>query len=218
MRLSTINRSVCTSSSYYCLTTCKELAKNIYQLFINYLVILHNFCIFACYAVGVRKNLLFHIERKGIMVSSIQGLGQIMGSMMSQKTEGLTDDQKSTIASILSNYDSSNVTKEDAVSIFQEFKDAGITPTRGMKEAIEAAGFDAEDLRSKGLSDQGTPPPPPQQSSSSQSVNLSALQSLQEILSQYDLTNLSDTDQTSLVNKLESSGFLYPGSVLDVKS
>ncbi len=152
------------------------------------------------------------------MINSIQGVSSMMGGMMPQRTAGLTDDQKSTIASILSNYDAENVSTEDAVAIFQEFKDAGITPTRGMKEAIEAAGFDAEDLRSKGLSDQGMPPPPPAQSSGSGSVNLSMLQSLQEILSQYDLTNLSDTDQTSLLSQLESSGFVYPGSVLDIKS
>jgi hypothetical protein len=151
------------------------------------------------------------------MIGSIQGVSSMMGGMMPQKTQGLTDDQKSTISSILSNYDAENVTTEDATAIFQAFKDAGITPTRGMKEVIEAAGFDAEDLRSKGLSDQGMPPPPPQSSSSS-SINLSALQSLQEILSQYDLTNLSESDQTGLVSALESSGFLYPGSVLDVKS
>jgi hypothetical protein len=152
------------------------------------------------------------------MIGSIQGVSSMMGGMMPQKIQGLTDDQKSTISSILANYDAENVTTENATAIFQAFKDAGITPTRGMKEAIEEAGFDAENLRSKGLSDQGMPPPPPQQSSSSSSVNLSALQSLQEILSQYDLTNLSESDQTSLVSALESSGFIYPGSVLDVKS
>lgn len=151
------------------------------------------------------------------MVSAIQGVSSMMGGMMPQKTEALTDDQKNTISEILSKYDAENVSTEDAVAIFEEFKEAGITPTRGMKEAIEAAGFDAEDLRSKGLSDQGMPPPP-QQSSTSSSINLSALQSLQEILSQYDLTNLSETDQTSLVSALESSGFIYPGSVLDIKS
>ncbi len=152
------------------------------------------------------------------MVSEIQGISSMMGGMMSQKTQGLTDDQKNTIASILSEYDPENVSDEDAQAIFQAFKDAGITPARGMKEAIEAAGFDAEDLRSRGMSDQGMMPPPPPKNSGSQSLDLSALQSLQEILSQYDLTNLSDSDQSTLMNQLESSGLIYPGSVLDIKS
>ena len=140
-----------------------------------------------------------------------------MSGAMSKMTE-LTDDQKSTIADILSKYDSDNVSDEDAQAIFQAFKDAGITPAKGMKEAIEAAGFDAEDLRTRGMSDQGMPPPPPQSSFGTNSVNLSSLQSLQEILSQYDLTNLSESDQSTLLSELESSGFVYPGSVIDIQS
>ena len=158
-------------------------------------------------------------ERKGKMINSIQGMGQMMGAggMMPRGKE-LTDDQKSTITDILSQYDPENVSEEDAKAIFQAFKDAGITPAKGMKEVIEAAGFDADDLRSKGVSDQGMMPPPPPQNSSANSINLSALQSLQEILSQYDLTNLSESDQTSLISQLEDSGLVFPGSVIDIKS
>ena len=150
------------------------------------------------------------------MINSIQGVSSMMGAGMMSKSQGLTDDQKNTITEILSQYDPDNVTEEDAQAIFQAFKDAGITPTRGMKEVIEAAGFDAEDLRSKGMTDNQMPPPPPPSQSSG--VNLSALQSLQEILNQYDLTNLSEEDQTSLTQKLMENGFLQPGSMVDLSS
>ena len=150
------------------------------------------------------------------MINSIQGVSSMMGAGMMSKSQGLTDDQKNTITEILSQYDPDNVTEEDAKAIFQAFKDAGINPTRGMKEVIEAAGFDAEDLRSKGMTDNQMPPPPPPGQSSG--VNLSALQSLQEILNQYDLTNLSEEDQTSLTQKLMENGFLQPGSMVDLSS
>jgi hypothetical protein len=153
------------------------------------------------------------------MVSSIQGLGSVMGGGMMSKMKELTSDQTQTISDILSQYDPDNVSDDDAKAIFQAFKDAGITPAKGMKEAIEAAGFDAEDLRSKGMGDGNMPPPPPPQSSSSStSINLSALQSLQEILSQYDLNNLSDSDQSSLITQLQESGLFSTGSVIDIKS
>lgn len=152
------------------------------------------------------------------MVSSIQGMGSVMGGGMMPKMKELTADQTSKIADILSQYDADNVSDDDAKAIFKAFKDAGISPAKGMKEAIEAAGFDAEDLRSKGLGDGNMPPPPSQSSSSSSSINLSALKSLQEILSQYDLTNLTDSDQTSLLSKLQESGFINTGSVIDIKS
>ena len=150
------------------------------------------------------------------MINSIQGVSSMMGAGMMSKSQGLTDDQKNTITEILSQYDPDNVTEEDAQAIFQAFKDAGITPTRGMKEVIEAAGFDDDDLRYKGMTDNQMPPPPPPSQSSG--VNLSALQSLQEILNQYDLTNLSEEDQTSLTQKLMENGFLQPGSMVDLSS
>jgi len=153
------------------------------------------------------------------MINSIQGMGQMTGAAgMMPKGRELTEEQKATINEILSQYDPANVSDEDAKAIFQAFHDAGITPARGMKEVIEAAGFDAEDLRSRGMTDQGSMPPPPTQGSRSNAINLSALQSLQEILNQYDLTNLTESDQQNLLNQLEESGLVFPGSVLDIKS
>jgi hypothetical protein len=154
------------------------------------------------------------------MVSSIQGMGSMMGMDSMRQTQSLTDEQKQKIADILSQYDPDNVSEDDAKAIFQAFKDAGITPAKGMKEAIESAGFDADDLRTKGMPEQGKmpPPPPPSSSDSSKGVNLSALQSLQDILSQYDLTDMSDDDKTQLTQQLQQSGLLNSGYLVDLKS
>ncbi len=152
------------------------------------------------------------------MVSAIQGMGSVLNAGMMPKMKELTEDQTSKIAEILSQYDPENVSDEDAKAIFATFKEAGINPAKGMKEAIEAAGFDADDLRARGMGDQGMMPPPPPQSSSAQGINLSALKSLQEILSQYDLSNLSDNDQSDLTSKLQELGFISTGSVIDIKS
>ena len=155
------------------------------------------------------------------MVSSIQGTGMTAGMNPMRSMQSLTDEQKQTIADILSQYDPENITEEDAKAIFQAFKDAGITPAKGMKEAIEAAGFNAEDLRSKGMPEKGgkmPPPPPPQESSSSTGMNISALQSLQELLNQYDLSNLSEEDQAQLYTQLQQNGFLNTGNVVDLQT
>jgi hypothetical protein len=157
------------------------------------------------------------------MVSSIQGYGSIqaasMGGMRPQGTS-LTDDQKQTIADILSEYDPENITEEDAQEIFQKFKDAGITPARGMKEAIEAAGFDAEDLRAKGMPEgqQPPPPPPPDKTRGSGSVNLNALQSLQSILSEYDLSSISEDEQSELLTRLNQAGLMQTGYTIDLSA
>lgn len=152
------------------------------------------------------------------MVNAIQGMGSAFSAGMMPKMKELSSEQTSQIAEILSQYDPDNVSDEDAKAIFAAFKDAGITPAKGMREAIEAAGFDAEDLRTRGMGDQGMMPPPPPQSSSSQGINLSALKSLQELLSQYDLNNLSTSDQKDLTSQLQELGFISTGSVIDIKS
>jgi hypothetical protein len=152
------------------------------------------------------------------MVNQIQGMGSMMGGGMQFKAEPLTADQKSQIQSILSQYDPDNVTEDDAKAIFQAFRDAGIKPSPGMKEAIEAAGFDADDMRTKGKPEGGAPPPPPPGGDNNSSgVNLSVLKSLQDILSEYDLTNMTQEDETGLLSKLQQQGFMNPGIMIDLK-
>jgi hypothetical protein len=166
--------------------------------------------------VATNKH-IFQEGRKS-MVSSIQGISQTMGMNPMFSAQSLTDEQKQKVADILSEYDPENITEKDAKAIFQAFKDAGITPTKGLKETIEAAGFDAEDLRTKGMPDKGGQMPPPPPEGSSQGVNVSALQSLQEILSQYDLSNLSGDDESALLTKLQEQGLMNPGYIIDLKS
>ncbi|NMB88678.1 MAG: hypothetical protein GYA17_09975 [Chloroflexi bacterium] len=149
------------------------------------------------------------------MVSSIQGFGSISGSMPPMQAQALTDEQKSSIESILSEYDPENITAEDAQSIFESFREAGIRPGPGMKEAIEAAGFDAEELRSLGMPE-GSRPAPPSQAAGSSSFNVNALQSLQTILSNYDLSNLSTEDQSDLIAKLNEAGLMESGYMIDL--
>jgi hypothetical protein len=62
----------------------------------------------------------------------------------------LTGIQRSSIQSILSKYDADNLSLEDAKAINQAFKAEGIRPSRGMKETIEAAGFDTGALKPQG--------------------------------------------------------------------
>ena len=150
------------------------------------------------------------------MVNQIQGMGPMRGAGMQFKTEPLTEEQQGRMQEILSQYDPENVSTQDAKAIFQAFRDAGIKPARGMKEAIEAAGFDAEDLRTKGMPEDGPRNAPP--TSSSSGINLTTLQSLQDILSQFDLTNLSDENASNLLSILQEQGFMNSGSMIDLKS
>ncbi|MCE1254339.1 MAG: hypothetical protein LWX83_12430 [Anaerolineae bacterium] len=143
-----------------------------------------------------------------------------------QQRPSLTSEQTETVNSILSNYDAENISEDDAKEIFEQFKEAGIGGP-GLKEAIEAAGFDAEELRELGMpeEDKGNMPPPPPSfgqgmgtSGSATGINTTTLQTLESILSDYDLSNLSSDKQNELVSRLQSSGLLNSGSLINISA
>jgi hypothetical protein len=155
------------------------------------------------------------------MIDQISGSTSMSGLSNLFEAKTLTDEQKTKIEEILSNYDADSITADDAKEIFEAFKEAGITPSKGMKEAIDAAGFDAEELRSLAGFDQAGPPPPPpsseiQSTSTSTSLNSSTLQSLQTILNDYDLTALSEDQQSELLTRLQDAGLLQYTSGLSI--
>ncbi len=63
-----------------------------------------------------------------------------------RENQQFTDAQKATVASILSQYDQSSMTAEDAKAINDAFRAAGLRGGPGLKNAIEAAGYDPETI------------------------------------------------------------------------
>jgi len=59
----------------------------------------------------------------------------------------LTDEQKAAVKSILSKYNATTLTADDAKAIHRAFRDAGLRPGPGLQEAITSAGFDPRKLR-----------------------------------------------------------------------
>ncbi|MFC7049645.1 hypothetical protein [Emcibacter nanhaiensis] len=115
----------------------------------------------------------------------------------------LTEDQKSTVSDILSQYDASSLSEEDAQSIFQALKDAGIPPSEELKSMIEDAGFDLS---------QFAPPPPPEggrgPGGPGGMVELSEedAATLDSIFDSYDMANLTEEDKESINQALLDAG------------
>jgi hypothetical protein len=159
------------------------------------------------------------------MTATIQGTSSAYGTGAFPTAHTLSDDQKSQVQSILSQYDKNNLTAADAKAIFKAFRQAGIQPGADLKDAITAAGFNADQLRTlarpaDGPRHGGHHPEGAASSTSqtgaSSSLNSSSLQSLQQILSQYDLSNLSDTQESALVSQLNQAGLLQSGNLINV--
>ena len=142
------------------------------------------------------------------MVNPIQGAGS--GAMMSKVGQTLmTESQKTSFQEIISKYDPENFSQKDFEAMGEELRQAGIGRTREVKSMLEDAGFNIDQYAKGGPSG-----PPPMQGG----INAQALQSFQEILDNYDMTNMSSEDQENLMNDLTSSGLLQSGLILNIQA
>lgn len=64
-----------------------------------------------------------------------------------RKSQPLTDKQKAKVKSILSKYEASSLTADDAKAIHRAFRDAGLQNGPELNDAVKEAGFDPETLR-----------------------------------------------------------------------
>lgn len=158
------------------------------------------------------------------MSSDIQSIKHPYETRWRQEITPLTSDQKSQLQAILSQFDPAKVTADDAKSIFKSLREAGIRPSQEVNDLMSAAGFDTDQLgklaKPQGHNGHhghhGVKPKEGQDPSAE--VDTSTLQTLQSILDQYDLTNLSADQKTSLVKQLNEAGLLKPGTQVDLKA
>lgn len=158
------------------------------------------------------------------MLNSIQGVSSMYGTGSLQAPQSLSADQKSTVQSILSQYDPKNVTTADAKSIFKSLREAGIQPSSDLRGMLTSAGFDPEQLRSlagAGGHHHGGHHGGGKSSatSSSSGIDPAALQQLQSILDQYDTTSLSSDQQNNLITQLGDAGLMdQSGSMINLSA
>ncbi len=103
-----------------------------------------------------------HNLKKAFTITTIIGFAIIAGFSISvygssdsqkgvtaqdQKPDGqMTSELKAKVISILSDYNPSTLTVDDARAINQAFREAGVRRGAGQKAAIEAAGFNPEKI------------------------------------------------------------------------
>ena len=148
------------------------------------------------------------------MTNPIQGMGS-SGMMPQAGQTRMTESQKSSFEEIMSKHDAENFTKADFEAMGEELRQAGIGRTGEVKSMLENAGFNVDQYAEGGPGGMQRPGgPPPMQGG----INVQALQSFQEILDDYDLTNMSSEDQENLMNKLTGSGLLQTGWIVNIKA
>ncbi len=134
------------------------------------------------------------------MISSINSNNYQFPSQSVSRTETkLTDDQKTTLQSILEKYDPENMTDDDMKSMMDEINEAGITPSKEFGQIMDTAGFERPEPPS------GTPPagPPPSDSTQNNKTN----QLVSDFLTLKDSGQATEDDLNALLqNLIKSSG------------
>lgn len=65
----------------------------------------------------------------------------------SQQQQTLNSEDQELVSSLLEAFDASSLNSEDAQSIVEAFKEAGIEPGQALGNAIKEAGFDPEEIK-----------------------------------------------------------------------
>lgn len=102
------------------------------------------------------------------MINSISSSSNsfISNTINNSSDDNLSFEQQLTLESILSNYDSNDLSVQDASEIVSAFQDAGIQPSKSLSNSMDSLGFDAQMVAELAgvLAPQmngNTPPPPP---------------------------------------------------------
>ena len=162
------------------------------------------------------------------MIESNGILGTLMSQSHAQGRSHLTDKQSQLVTDTLSKYDPNNLTEADAKEIASSFREAGIRPSKALKEAMLAEGFDAKEVVKKagirpikalreammaeGLEAKMVAkkaelqlPRPSTSSGIKESFNVSEnqLSELYKLLHQYHNNDSVDADRNSLLNSIQ---------------
>ena len=136
--------------------------------------------------------------------------------MQRPQAEPLTSEQTELMNETLAQFDPENLTAEDAQSIMQTFKDAGIQPGQEMEAIMAEAGFDAAEVgelgRPEGERPPG-PPPPPSGNSLEQVDSEEVVSYLDELLAQYS-DQLGEEDKEAILATVQEKFGLSEGDSL----
>ena len=131
------------------------------------------------------------------MINSI-GSSSTMRPPMPQQSQPLTDEQKETVSSILSNYDSSNMTTENVESMKAELNEAGIKPSEDLKGMMEEAGFEVPERSGpKGVKGKGKPP------------------EFSKLMEKLESTDISEEEIQSFIENLQNEKGKFSGTIMD---
>jgi len=135
------------------------------------------------------------------MIESNGILGSLKPQSIAQGRQ-LRDKQAQLVKDTLSKYEPNNLTEADAKEIVSSFREAGIRPSKALKEAMSAEGFDAKIVAKKA---ELQLPSPSNSAGKKEKFNISEnqLSELYKLLHKYHNNDSLDADRDSLLNSIQ---------------
>lgn len=138
---------------------------------------------------------------------------QALTSSLYQQSTKMTDEQTDKLAEFLSNYDTENLSVDDAQEIVSEVKGLGITAGADLASALGDAGISAQDLAEQaGVAGadrpkRPPPPPPPTETQGISTVDDAIVQLIADAVEAYDETEEETTLEAAVTSALEEAGY-----------
>jgi hypothetical protein len=156
------------------------------------------------------------------MIDSI-GSSTSMQFPPTRTQQSLTSEQESLISETLAKYDTENLSAEDASSIVETLKEAGIEPGQALEQALSNEGVDAKELgdMAKAGGPPGGPPPPPPGGEETETTEATSIMDYLETLleEQEDISDMTDTDKQELYSQvLEHFGLTQGESLINMQA
>ena len=128
------------------------------------------------------------------MINSIGSMGQMPPKQANQPS--MSTDQKEQVQEILKQFSVENLSRADATSIVDSFKELGIPPTKELVQLMADNGFDAKNIGDMAEVSSSQIPPLPSQINGANSSEMVSF--LEELLENYN-SQLSDDDKDSIL-------------------
>ena len=139
----------------------------------------------------------------------INSISSANGHQFSMRSSNLTDDQKNQIESVLSKYDSENITNEDKQKLKDELKSLNVGPSKELFEILKSAGFGPNEM--KGKEAEGLPPMPGNASGEAPTF-------MQDFMEKQKAGTVTQDDLDTLIKNLQGSGQNITGWFVDKAS
>lgn len=135
-------------------------------------------------------------------ISSIGGMGGVMNQPRPERVT-LTDEQKSTMQEIVGKYDPANFSREEAESLREELKSAGIGPSQDTAEFMKELGFERP------------PGPPPGGGKPGPQIDSEIKNQLMELISSFKDGDMEEDELISAFEEILKESDSFSGNFLD---